>query len=69
MNRTGPSPFWKSAGGILLALLLAGGLAFTAHSVRKSWRLGDWSDASRQCEVCQYAKARVNPSMAHLLAQ
>ena len=48
MNRTGPSPFWKSAGGILLALLLAGGLAFTAHSVRKSWRLGDWSDASRQ---------------------
>lgn len=61
MNRTGPSPFWKSAGGILLALLLAGGLAFTAHSVRKSWRLGDWSDASRQWEVCQYAKARVNP--------
>ncbi len=54
-------PFQKTVMGTLLALLVAGGLAFTGSSARKARSLGNWSDASRQWEVCQYVKARVNP--------
>ena len=45
---------------VLLAAL-AGGLWTTLHSIGRAWDMGDWSDASRQWEVCQYVKARINP--------
>ncbi len=45
---------------VLLAALMAG-LWATHHSFVRSWRMGDWSDATRQWEVCQYVKARINP--------
>jgi hypothetical protein len=45
----------------LLILCVLAGLVFTAASARKAWRMEGWSDASRQWEVCQYVRARINP--------
>lgn len=46
---------------ILLVGFLAGGLWFTKNSATRAWTMGDWSDATRQWEVCQYVKAQINP--------
>ena len=48
-------------GFLLLVFLLGTGVLLTAHSIRRAVGFGDWSDASRQWEVCQYVKARINP--------
>lgn len=44
-----------------MLIALAVGLWMVGGSVAGAVRLGDWSDAMRQWEVCQYLKARVNP--------
>jgi hypothetical protein len=54
-------PICKIGLALLLAALVAGGLWFTLTSVAGALRYGDWSDASRQWEVCQYVKAKINP--------
>jgi hypothetical protein len=49
---------------LVLCLIVSGGLAGLAwlrFSVDKALHYGDWSDASRQWEVCQYVKAKINP--------
>lgn len=45
----------------MLAVALTAGLWLLGSSVAGAVRLGDWSDAMRQWEVCQYLKAKVNP--------
>lgn len=45
----------------VLLTALAVGLWMVGKSVAGAVRLGDWSDAMRQWEVCQYLKVRVNP--------
>lgn len=45
----------------LMASGLLAGLLWLGLSVHRALRFGDWSDASRQWEVCQYVKARINP--------
>lgn len=54
-------PVWKTAGWLLLAAAVTGGLWSTQKSAARALTLGGWSDASRQWEVCQYVKARINP--------
>ena len=60
-NRQNMKIFRNNALLILLAAVPAGGLWLTTKSVARAWSMGDWSDASRQWEVCQYVKARINP--------
>ncbi len=54
-------PAWKTGCILLLAALMAGGLWSTQKSVVRALHMGGWSDASRQWEVCQYVRARINP--------
>lgn len=46
---------------LLLVLASTCGLLHLIHSVRSGLNMGGYSDASRQWEVCQYVKARINP--------
>lgn len=46
---------------LFLAAALLCGLFFLAARTRSGLRMGGWSDASRQWEVCQYVRARINP--------
>ena len=45
----------------LLAAACVAGVWLAARSLQQGRNKGDWSDASRQWEVCQYVKARINP--------
>lgn len=45
---------------LMLALVIVG-LYWTTFSAKRAWTMGNWSDASRQWEVCQYVRARINP--------
>ena len=55
------APIRKTGLWLLLSAALAGGAWLTSTSLARAWHMGDWSDASRQWEVCQYVKARINP--------
>lgn len=46
---------------VALAALLTFGAVMTGCSFVHCLKLGDYSDAMRQWEVCQYVKARINP--------
>jgi hypothetical protein len=46
---------------LMLAAGALAGFAWLRFSVDKALHYGDWSDASRQWEVCQYVKAKINP--------
>ena len=48
------------ATSVLLALFVCG-VVMTGRAFVRSVKLGDYSDAMRQWEVCQYVKARINP--------
>jgi len=62
-NSSDPSPTQSPQIGIwlLLVALVFGGLWLTQKNIRGGWNGGDWSDASRQWEVCQYVKSGINP--------
>jgi len=51
----------KITGILLLAGLVTGGIWWTQKSIQGGIHGKDWSDATRQWEVCQYVKARINP--------